>query len=143
MKQYRKMLLISRIITLRIVIIFQVFCCYKFLNYTKGFLYFNDDGSYDYTDKLQSSGGEDEVSIYCLVFFYILYFILSLFFTKKKAQIRLLIFTVIMHILSLGLIQMGSIYGTITQDKNLWLLFIMINPILMFLILLLNNNETK
>ncbi|MDR1875999.1 MAG: hypothetical protein LBQ84_00085 [Flavobacteriaceae bacterium] len=139
----RKLLPILSMIFLRIIILAQIFFCYKFLNSTKGLLYFNDDGRYDYTSNLQSSGGEDEAALFYVMDFYILYFILSLIFWSKKAQLRLLIFTVIMHILSLGLIQIGSVYGTIAQDKNLWLLFIMINPVLMFVVLLYKNKPER
>lgn len=127
-----------RINILRLFILFQILSCYIFLKHTDGFIYLIDDG-FDYTKNLQSSGGEDEASIFFVMLFYIIYFILSLIFWSNKVLLRLLVFTIIMHILSLSLIQMGSIYQTIIKDKNLWLLFIMINPILMFLILSIKN----
>jgi hypothetical protein len=129
-----------RLNILRLFILLQIWSCYIFLKQTDGFIYLYD-GGFDYTKNLQSSGGEDEASIFFVMLFYITYFMLSLILWSNRVLLRLLVFTIIMHILSLSLIQMGSIYQTIIQDKNLWLLFIMINPILMFLILLIKNKN--
>ena len=50
---------------LEVLYLIQLICCFLFIKYTEGLGYMQGDEFY-YTSQLQSSGGEDEVSIFSL-----------------------------------------------------------------------------
>ena len=62
---------------LEVLYLAQVICCFLFIKYTDGLGYMQGNDFY-YTSQLQSSGGEDEVSIYSLGLITILFLFISI-----------------------------------------------------------------
>jgi len=114
---------------LRILVLLEIIACYIFLSYTKGLLYI-DVGEIWYISDLQSSGNDDDVSIYLIG---ILYFLLFLFLIIKKwspkTYFPVILGTLVLFLGCQILIQMGSISETILYGYNYVLLFIMLTPV--------------
>ncbi len=82
-----------------------------------------------YTSQLQSSGGEDEVSIYSLGLITILFLFISIL---SKRKYRVLSFYLLFAYFSLFLIQMGEIDSTILNGNFVLLIIVVINLLLTF-----------
>lgn len=82
-----------------------------------------------YTSQLQSSGGEDEVSIYSLGLITILFLFISIL---SKRKYRVLSFYLLFAYFSLFLIQMGEIDSTILNGNFVLLIIVVINLLLSF-----------
>ena len=107
---------------LEVLYIIQFICCFVFLKYTDGFRYIQGNEFY-YTSQLESSGGEDEVSIFCIGIISILFFLISIF-TKRKY--RILAFYLLFSYFSFFLIQMGEIDSTIIHGNYVLLIIVSI-----------------
>mgnify|MGYP003435459860 FL=1 len=84
---------------------------------------------FNYVTELQSSGSEDDLSIYSLGSFTILFFFISIFFKRKN---RVLAFYLLFAYFSLFLIQMGEIDVTILNGNFILLIMVVINLLLTF-----------
>ena len=82
-----------------------------------------------YTSQLQSSGGEDEVSIFSLGLTTILFFLISIF---SKRKYRVLAFYLLLAYFSLFLIQIAEIDSTILNGNFVLLIIVVINLFLTF-----------
>ena len=82
-----------------------------------------------YTSQLQSSGGEDEVSIYSLGLITILFLFISIL---SKRKYRVLSFYLLFAYFLLFLIQMGEIDSTILNGNFVLLIIVVINLFLTF-----------
>ncbi len=106
----------------------QLICCFLFIKYTEGLGYMQGDEFY-YTSQLQSSGGEDEVSIFSLGLTTILFFLISIF---SKRKYRVLAFYLLLAYFSLFLIQIAEIDSTILNGNFVLLIIVVINLFLTF-----------
>jgi len=113
---------------LEVLYIAQVICCFLFIKYTDGLGYMQGNDFY-YTSQLQSSGGEDEVSIYSLGLITILFLFISIL---SKRKYRVLSFYLLFAYFSLFLIQMGEIDSTILNGNFVLLIIVVINLLLTF-----------
>ena len=119
----------------RTLALLQVVFCYIFIKYTKGLMYFDPPTISGYISEIEGSAGDDDVSIYMMR---ALYFIIFIFFIVKKwSPIVMLIVINIGAFFSLfciGMMQMASVRFTIVASKNLPMLLIVINQIVMILL---------
>jgi len=113
---------------LEVLYLAQVICCFLFIKYTDGLGYMQGNDFY-YTSQLQSSGGEDEVSIYSLGLITILFLFISIL---SKRKYRVLSFYLLFAYFSLFLIQMGEIDSTILNGNFVLLIIVVINLLLTF-----------
>ncbi|WP_314243237.1 hypothetical protein [Empedobacter tilapiae] len=113
---------------LEVLYLAQVICCFLFIKYTDGLGYMQGNDFY-YTSQLQSSGGEDEVSIYSLGLITILFLFISIL---SKRKYRVLSFYLLFAYFSLFLIQMGEIDSTILNGNFVLLIIVVINLFLTF-----------
>ena len=113
---------------LEVLYLVQVICCFLFIKYTDGLGYMQGNDFY-YTSQLQSSGGEDEVSIYSLGLITILFLFISIL---SKRKYRVLSFYLLFAYFSLFLIQMGEIDSTILNGNFVLLIIVVINLLLSF-----------
>lgn len=113
---------------LEVLYLVQVICCFLFIKYTDGLGYMQGNDFY-YTSQLQSSGGEDEVSIYSLGLITILFLFISIL---SKRKYRVLSFYLLFAYFSLFLSQMGEIDSTILNGNFVLLIIVVINLLLSF-----------
>ncbi len=98
---------------LEVLYLIQTICCIIFIKYTDGFGYIQGN-EFNYTSQLQSSGGEDEVSIYSLGLVTLFFFLISIF---SKRKYRVLSFYLLFAYFSFFLIQTGEMDSTIIPWK--------------------------
>ncbi len=107
---------------IEVLYLIQLICCFLFIKYTDGLGYMQGNDFY-YTSQLQSSGGEDEVSIYSLGLITILFLFISIL---SKRKYRVLAFYLLFAYFSPFLIQMGEIDTTILQGNYILLIIVLI-----------------
>ncbi len=113
---------------LDVIYIIQLICCFLFIKYTEGVGYIQGDDFY-YTSQLQSSGSDDDVSIFSLGLTTILFLFISIFLKRKY---RVLSFYLLFAYFLLFLIQMGDIDSTILHGNFALLIIVVINLFLTF-----------
>lgn len=107
---------------LEVLYLIQLICCFLFIKYTDGLGYMEGDEFY-YTSQLQSSGSDDDVSIYSLRLVSLLFFVISIF---SKRKYRVLSFYLLFSYFPFFLIQMGEIDSTIIHGNYVLLIIVSI-----------------
>ena len=112
--------------------------CYLFFYHSNGLAFSTNDG-YQYVNELYSSGSDDDVAIMlvgliCGLTIILLLISKSLIYTNVIVALSL-----ILQLLSLIIIQVGSIYITLFQDFNVYLYGIVIAQLLILGVLFKEN----
>ncbi|SFN45693.1 hypothetical protein SAMN05421738_112125 [Algoriella xinjiangensis] len=97
-------------------------CCVIFIKFTDGFGFMQGD-DFNYVKQLQSSGSDDDASVYCLGLITTFFFLISLF---SKRKYRVLSFYLLFAYFLLPIIQMGEIDSTIINGNYVLLIIVII-----------------
>ena len=114
--------------------------CFLFFYYSNGLVFRTGEGdSYKYVNELFSSGSDDDVAI-ALIGFICILTSLTLLIKKSKRYVNVVvIISLILQLLSLTLIQMGSIYDTLYLDRNIYLHGTILSQVTILLIVIVGN----
>ena len=116
----------------------QSFTSIAFFHFSSGLIYFDNASSkYKNTDSLFSSGSDDDIAMFLYGLFSFVGFLLLLFKRKSIKYICGVIAVItVFHVLSLLLIQVGSVYLTLYYDSTFLFIFTFFLEVIIMLFLI-------
>ena len=115
--------------------------CYLFFTFSNGLAFESGDG-YQYVSELYSSGGEDDLAI-ALVGVVCVFTAVLLFISKALTYVNVVVIvSLVLQLVSLIMIQMGSIYITLFWDWNIYLFGVILTQMLILGIIAKQNIES-
>jgi hypothetical protein len=123
---------------IKILYFLEGISCLLFYYFSAGLIFFDEQRkSYELIRSLNSSGGDDDLAIFLVGCFCFVAFIITLL-RKYSVYYMLLIviLTSIFQLLSLTLIEVGSLYATIFHGANVYLAAVVTLQITIFIIMI-------
>ena len=116
--------------------------CFLFFYYSEGLAFpSGEDGSYQFVKELYSSGSEDDIAIFVVGLVCLLTSLILLISKSIRFINAVVVVSMMFQLLSLILIQMGSIYYTLFFAWNIYLHGIVLSQlIILFIVIKVNVN---
>ena len=118
--------------------------CFLFFYYSDGLAFpSGQDGSYQFVKELYSSGSQDDIAIFVIGLICLLTFLVLLISKATRFINIVVIVSMILQLLSLILIQMGSIYYTLFFAWNIYLHGIVLSQLTILFIVVKENIKNR